>query len=71
MTAEQVAQLKAKLSERGTEYVAGFASGLASVSRRMQEDRKASAGIPNSDALSEYLETMALELADDAEALRA
>ncbi len=70
MTAEQIAQLKAKNGERGPEFSAGFATALAHVSRRLQEDRRACADIAGSEQLSEYLATMALELADDSEALR-
>ena len=70
MTAEQIAQLKAKLLERGKEYKEGYASGLAAVSRRMLEDARAASEIPGSSQVFEYLQTMALELADDAEALR-
>ncbi|HUX77916.1 MAG TPA: hypothetical protein VMY40_14890 [Anaerolineae bacterium] len=72
MTDEQLAELKSKLAPKGRDFVEGYATAVAAMSRRLDEDRQTIEPPERSlRALHEYLSAMVPELADEAEALRA
>jgi len=71
MTTEQIKELKAKLSPKGPDFLAGFAADRAALSAQLLDDYQALGELTNETrALGEYIIAFARELAADAEQLR-